>query len=110
MDGISVLASVQNTKVFGSLISEIKSDRIEVHEKTHFSMLGDPKIRERVEKARKEEGIKTVFIWGLMAEACVSQSALDLLRMGYEVYLVKDSITSISQFEKEVAIKVRVLS
>jgi hypothetical protein len=38
--------------VFGSLISEIKSERLEVYEKTHFSMLGDPKIRERVEKAR----------------------------------------------------------
>jgi nicotinamidase-related amidase len=101
---------VQNPKVFGSLISEIKSDRLEVYEKTHFSMMGDPKIRERVEKARQEEGIKTIFIWGLMAEACVSQSALDLLKMGYEVYLVKDGITSISHIEKEVAIKVRVQS
>ena len=43
---------MQNPKVFGSLISEIKSDSLEVYEKTHFSMLGDPKIRERVEKAR----------------------------------------------------------
>ena len=43
-----------------------------------------------------------------MAEACVAQSALDLIRMGYAVYLVKDGITSISHFEKEVAIKVRV--
>lgn len=49
-------------------------------------------------------------MWGLMAEACVSQSALDLLKMGYEVYLVKDGITSISNFEKEVAIKVRAQS
>ena len=61
-------------------------------------MMGDPKIRDGVEKARLKEGIKTIFIWGLIAEACVSQSALDLLKMGYEVYLVKDGITSISNF------------
>ena len=47
-----------------------------------------------------------MFLWGLLAEACIALTALDLLRLGFEVYLVKDGITSLTEIEKEAALKV----
>lgn len=43
-------------------------------------------------KHLKSNGITRLILCGFLAEYCVMQTALDALRLGYEVVLVKDSI------------------
>jgi nicotinamidase-related amidase len=43
-------------------------------------------------KHLKSNGITRLILCGFLAEYCVMQTALDALRLGYEVVLIKDSI------------------
>ena len=74
---------------------------IKEFEKISFSMLQDENLLAALPKPPCK-----IFLWGVLAEACILQTALDALNLGYEVNLVDDGITSLSNFEKECAFQV----
>ncbi|MFQ3234495.1 MAG: nicotinamidase-related amidase [Paraglaciecola sp.] len=55
-------------------------------------------------QALQQSGVSQWLVCGIEAHICVYQSAMGLLRLGYEVELVCDCISSRTPFDKEIAI------
>lgn len=53
----------------------------------------------------KEKGVKRVYICGVATEYCVKATALDALKHGFEVYLIKDAVKGIKREDEEKALK-----
>jgi nicotinamidase-related amidase len=68
-------------------------------EKMCFSSCG----AESFQKELTDRNIKQVIVVGIEAHICVSQTVLELLTRGLEVYLLVDCITSRKKESKEVA-------
>merc|ERR1740130_2108240 len=49
--------------------------------------------------------VKNVYIFGVESHVCVLQTTLDLLRRGYNVYLVSDAIASQRENDRAVALQ-----
>jgi nicotinamidase-related amidase len=61
-----------------------------VIEKTRFSSAKVPAVA----SALKQKGRKQVFLAGMETHICVQQTALDLLELGYEVFVIEDAVSS----------------
>ncbi|WP_324734836.1 nicotinamidase [Thermococcus sp. SY098] len=53
----------------------------------------------------RKRGIKKVYICGVATEYCVRATALDALKYGFEVYILKDAIKGINPEDEEKALK-----
>ncbi|AMM54003.1 nicotinamidase [Pyrococcus kukulkanii] len=53
----------------------------------------------------KEKGVKKVYICGVATEYCVRATALDAVKHGFEVYLLKDAIKGITLEGEEKALR-----
>ncbi|ASJ16556.1 nicotinamidase [Thermococcus chitonophagus] len=53
----------------------------------------------------KEKGVKRVYICGVATEYCVRATALDAVKHGFEVYLLKDAVKGITPEGEEKALK-----
>lgn len=69
-------------------------------EKRAFSCIGDEIIRKAIQDSHK----KQVIVCGTEAHICVQQSVLDLLHLGYEVFLIADCISSRKPSDAKTAI------
>jgi len=98
--GIPIIATEQ--KPFKPTVPELslKENKIPCFEKTKFSMMIDP-----VRQSLQQHNAKSVFLVGLETHVCVLQTALELLRDGYRVYLVVDCVSSQHQTDRAMAIK-----
>ncbi|NXD60495.1 ISOC2 protein, partial [Corvus moneduloides] len=86
--GVPVLVTEQRPDVLGPTVPELGAQDLPRVPKTAFSMvgaaeplLGDPKIR-------------SVLLCGIEAQACILQTALDLLERGLDVHVVADACSS----------------
>ncbi|NXM44885.1 ISOC2 protein, partial [Gymnorhina tibicen] len=86
--GVPVLVTEQRPDVLGPTVPELGVQDLPRVPKTAFSMvgaagplLGDPKIR-------------SVLLCGIEAQACILQTALDLLERGLDVHVVVDACSS----------------
>ncbi|NXR18100.1 ISC2A protein, partial [Cinclus mexicanus] len=96
--GVPALVTEQRPDVLGPTVPELGAQDLPRVPKTAFSMvgaatplLGDPKIR-------------SVLLCGIEAQACVLQTALDLLERGLDVHVVADAVSSRSQVERALAL------
>ena len=48
---------------------------------------------------------KSVILYGIETHACIFQTTLDLLELGYEVHLLADGISSMRPGDRTVALK-----
>ncbi len=69
--------------------------------KESFSCYGNPEFVKRL----KESGRKQALIVGMETHVCVYQTAMDLLREGYEVYVVADAVSSRTLQNREIGLK-----
>lgn len=69
--------------------------------KTTFSCCGNSDFQTKLEKS----GRKQVLMVGIETHVCVYQTAIDLLRAGYEVYLVADAVSSRTVENKVIGIQ-----
>ena len=53
----------------------------------------------------KEKGVKRVYICGVATEYCVRATALDAIKNGFEVYLIKDAVKGINPEDEEKVLK-----
>ena len=99
---VPILVIQQYTKGLGPTIPGIHNalGQYEPIEKTTFSAMGQPAFVEKL----KESGRNTVILTGIEAHVCVLQTALDLLEAGYQVFLVKDCVSSRKGGDRKVAI------
>ena len=70
-------------------------------EKRTFSCLGDEIIRKTLQDFHK----KQVIVCGVEAHICVEQTVLDLLHLGYEVFLIADCVSSRKSSDLQTAIR-----
>ncbi|XP_068855347.1 isochorismatase domain-containing protein 2 isoform X1 [Aphelocoma coerulescens] len=96
--GVPVLVTEQRPEVLGPTVPELGAQDLPRVPKTAFSMVGaagplleDPKIR-------------SVLLCGIEAQACILQTALDLLERGLDVHVVADACSSRSQVERTLAL------
>lgn len=58
-----------------------------------------------LEKILKGKGVKRVYICGVATEYCVRATALDALKLGFEVVLLRDAVKGIKPEDEKRAIK-----
>ena len=91
--GLPVLVSEQYPKGLGSTVanvSEFFSENTKVIEKSAFSILKEENALETI----KSYGKKQVILFGIETHICVLQTALELIKNGFEVYLIKNASKS----------------
>lgn len=90
---LPIYVTEQYPKGLGPTIPEHKSklEKLEANfwEKTSFTACL-PEVLEKL----KADNIKTLIIAGVETHVCIFQTARDLLRMGYNVYLAADAVGS----------------
>ena len=91
MMDIDVIATEQYPKGLGSTIEEIKGyiDEKNIFSKVEFTGCID-EVKSYLEKNQK----KNIIIAGMETHVCVYQTARDLIELGYNVFIVKDGVSS----------------
>lgn len=100
---LPILVSEQYPKGLGPTIATVKSalhDEQEYLSKTTFSCLKDPLIKEKIKSLKADQWV----LVGIEAHVCVLQTAKDLLKMGKEVVVLNDAISSRSLYDFSTAI------
>ena len=89
---LPVILTEQYPKGLGPTLPEIAGllPGIQPVEKLCFSSCGEEGFRNALEAS----GRKQVLLAGIEAHICVYQTAIDLLRMGYDVRIVADSVST----------------
>ncbi len=100
---IPIVQTRQYPKGLGDAISEIKgvSESAVVFDKTTFSCLDDCEIRRFFTTNPRPN----VLLAGVETHICVLQTALDLLELGKNVYLIVDCLSSRDPFDSKIALK-----
>jgi nicotinamidase-related amidase len=99
---VPVLVTQQYTKGLGQTVPDIAEALGEFSpiEKADFSATGELNFLE----ALNETGKTSVILCGIETHVCVAQTALTLLELGYDVFLVLDAVSSRSKTDKKTAI------
>lgn len=99
---IDTIISEQYPKGLGSTIESIKEIKdFKTIEKTTFSALQTPEFRECFDSFKN----KDVVIFGIETHICVYQTVKDLIKEGYNVYVVCDCCASRSNLNYEKSLK-----
>lgn len=96
--GLPVLVSEQYPKGLGSTVANVSenfTENTKVIEKSAFSILKEENALETI----KSYGKKQVILFGIETHICVLQTALELIKNGFEVYLIKNASKSRQEFE-----------
>ena len=98
---IDAIITEQYPKGLGSTIETIKSIKsFKTIEKTTFSALQTEEFYEEFKKLKN----KNVLIFGIETHICLLQSVVDLLRLGYKVFVVEDCSSSRDENNHKVAL------
>lgn len=96
--GLPVLVSEQYPKGLGSTVSSISenlSANTKIIEKSAFSLLKEENALETV----KSYGKNQIILFGIETHICVLQTAIELIKNGFEVYLIKNASKSRQESE-----------
>lgn len=99
---VPVLVTEQHPKGLGKTVDEIalKNADHQPIEKLSFSACGVDEFDMRL----REQHVEQVAICGIETHICVSQTAHDLLTLGYQVHLISDATGSRLPHNRDVAI------
>jgi nicotinamidase-related amidase len=92
---IPTIITEQYPKGLGATIKGIKTTEAKLIEKNSFSALLEPKFAKELKKYDK----KQIILCGIETHICVLQTAADLIKKGYEVYVVNDACSSRNEHE-----------
>ena len=95
---IPTIVTEQYPQGLGVTIEDVKSVLAEgtiYKEKADFSAIGT------INEELRSLGRKQIILCGIETHICVYQTAMRLLDLGYEVYLVKDACSSRKEFEHQ---------
>jgi nicotinamidase-related amidase len=99
---VPVILTEHYPRAFGPTVAPLAevTEGIEPMAKIHFSCLGDPDIRARVE----ELGTKRLVLVGAETHICICQTALLGRQLGLEVTVVADGVTGRKALDHDVAL------
>jgi nicotinamidase-related amidase len=91
--GIPTVITEQYPKGLGQTVPAIKmavDENATTIEKSSFSAMLEPEFAEKI----RTSGKKQIVIGGIETHICVLQTVADLIKEGFEVYVVKDACAS----------------
>lgn len=101
--GINTIITEQYPKGLGATIETIKSIKnFETVEKTTFSALQTEEFEGKFQQINN----KNVMIFGIETHICVLQSVIDLIKKGYNVFVVEDCSSSRDENNHKTALEV----
>jgi nicotinamidase-related amidase len=100
---IPIIVTEQYPAGLGRTVSTLLDhlSETDVLSKTHFSLAQEPHIMTALELINRRQ----IVICGMEAHVCVLQSALELKKHHYEVYVVLDAVTSRKQLDYDAALE-----
>lgn len=100
---VPVLASEQYPKGLGITVEPLCSyfSEDECVEKIYFSCMQEPEYLKQLRELNKNQLIVT----GIEAHVCVMQSAIEMKRAGFEVYVVVDAVGSRNEIDLKYGLK-----
>lgn len=100
--GLPIFLTAQAPEKIGHTTETIRALLPEHHEypRTSFSIWQDKALREAIVKTGKKQAL----LCGFESHICLYQSAIDLQKNGFEVWMVADAISSRSLQNKEIAL------
>lgn len=100
---IPIVLTEQYPKGLGRTIPEVKRLIPNIHpiEKVDFNCLGSEEFKACLGRLEA----KTLIITGIESHICATQTAIDGLNKGYNVYVVSDAVSSRSLADKAIAIE-----
>lgn len=101
--GIPVLWNEQLPDKLGRTIDEIRQVLPEQQPmvKNSFSCRGNDRFVQRLQELDRRQ----VLLIGMESHVCVYQTALDLLRVNYDVYVVADAVSSRSPENRQIGLE-----
>lgn len=96
--GVPIIATQQYSKGLGPIVSSVKqnfADNTPIIEKIAFSALKEKEFMDVLKSFNK----KQIAICGIETHVCVHQTTADLLKEGFDVYVIKDACASRSKYE-----------
>jgi nicotinamidase-related amidase len=85
-------------EVTGPLADKVRNEPLD---KVSFSCAGDHAILQKLERS----GRNSVIVSGVETHICVLQTSLDLLRTGYEVFVVADAVGARKEIDHTLGLK-----
>lgn len=100
---IPMIVTEQVPEKLGATIPEISPllDTITPISKASFSCCGEDRFMRELDSMKRGQ----VLIAGIESHVCVYQTAVDLIRMGYEVHIVTDCISSRTEENRALGIE-----
>ncbi|ASQ46123.1 hydrolase [Legionella clemsonensis] len=100
---VPLLVSEQYPKGLGSTIEPLKSlvSHAQCSEKVHFSCCRDPSFVQNLEVLKK----KQLVLIGIETHVCVLQTAMELHKAGYEIFVVVDAVSSRAEIDHKYGLK-----
>ena len=105
--GVPVIVTQQYTRGLGQTVPVVAEalGEFEPIDKVTFSCCGNIQFNDALEEAAGENDRTTVIIAGCETHICVEQTALDLMEIGFKVFLPADTVQSRSRDHKEVSLR-----
>lgn len=104
---IPTVITEQYPKGLGNTVPMLKvaiSPNAFVTEKSAFSAMMEPEFAQKIREL-KNEGRNQILIGGIETHICVLQTASDLIKEGFEVYIAKDTCASRKKDEYKAGIE-----
>lgn len=101
--GLPLIVTEQYPKGLGRTVAELQEPLagVPVFEKTAFSALGCPQVREKLALLEA----RSIVVCGIETHVCVHQTVRDLLRAGYRVEVAVDAVESRHSGDRDVALR-----
>ena len=98
----NIFLSEQNSLKLGKTIPELvpKVD-FKKFEKMEFSLANNKQFNNALHKKK----ITNLIVCGIETHICIQQSVLDLLKKGFEVFLISDAMGSREKLDHEISLK-----
>jgi nicotinamidase-related amidase len=105
--GVPVVVTQQYTRGLGQTVPAVAEalGEFEPIEKVTFSCCSASEFNDALEELGGEQGRNSIIIIGCETHICVEQTALDLMGIGYNVFLVADGVQSRSCEHKEISLR-----
>ena len=100
--GVNIYITEQSPEKLGGTISTIISEiKYIKYTKSSFSCI---ECLDLINKL-KGDNIENILVCGIESHICVLQSSIDLIRRGFNIYIIADSIQSRGNYDHEMSIE-----
>lgn len=100
---IPILLTAQAPEKIGHTIEEVRSllpDHLE-YPRLHFSIWPEADLRQALQESQRRQ----IMLCGFESHICLYQSAMDLLAVGYEPWMMVDALSSRAETNKTTALQ-----